>query len=185
MYGNDHTVYAISKRAVLDLIKHYHAECGLKYAVFRCPNIYSWDQDDYFYVNSEKKEIGWRRVVKKAVNSEDIEIWGDADTKKDLVYVKDLTWMIRAAIEKQIEHSVYNVANGEASSLKEQMITIAETFNPVGKPSKIIYRPDKKVALNNHHYNIDNAVQELGYRPKYFLKEMFEDMKEEYESENR
>lgn len=75
--------------------------------------------------------------------------------------------------------------NGESSSLKEQIITIAETFNTNGKPSKIIYRPDKKVVLNNHHYSIDNAVQELGYKPKYFLKEMFADMKKEIESENQ
>lgn len=180
-YGNDHTVYAISKRVVVDLIKHYHADTGIKYAIFRCPNIYSWNQDDYFYVNSVKREIAWRTVVRKAIKGENIEIWGDADTRKDLVYVKDLTWMIRSAAEKQIEHSIYNVANGQSSSLKEQMLTIAKVFNPSDKKSKIIYRPDKKVILNNHHYSIDNAVNELGYKPKYFLTEMFEDMKKEME----
>ncbi|MDE6250950.1 MAG: NAD(P)-dependent oxidoreductase [Alphaproteobacteria bacterium] len=184
-YGNDHTIYSISKRAAMDIIKHYNALCGLKYAIFRCPNIYSWHQNDFFYVDSVKQEIGWRKIIKKALNSEDIEIWGDAGTRKDLMYVKDLTWMIRTAIEKQIEHSVYNAANGESSSLKEQMLTIAKIFNPSDKPSKIIYRPDKKVKLNNHHYCIDNAVKELGYKPKYFLKEMFEDMKKEMEFENR
>ena len=61
------------------------------------------------------------------------------------------------------------------------MLTIAKVFNPSDKKSKIIYRPDKKVILNNHHYSIDNAVNELGYKPKYFLTEMFEDMKKEME----
>lgn len=181
VYGNDHSVYSVSKRAAVELIKHFHAECNLKYAVFRCPNIYAWQQDDYFYVNGIKKEIGWRKIVKKACASEDVEIWGDCKIKKDIVYIKDLTWMIRTSIEKQIESSIYNVGTGQASSLEEQILAIIQTFSPKNNPSKIIYRPDINVKLNNHHYDIENVIQELGYKPQYPLQKMFDDMKKEKE----
>lgn len=179
LYGNDHTVYIISKIAGLELIKHYHASCGLSYAVFRCPNIYSYHPDMFYYADGQKKDVAYRILIKKAINSEPIEIWGDCQTQKDIVYVKDLTQMMTKAISKKITHGIYNVSTGVATSLDEQIRGIIEVFSPKENPSPIIYCPDKKVHLNNHQYSIENAKHDLGYEPKYFYKEMLEDMKKE------
>lgn len=182
-YGDDHTVYIVSKIAALELIKHYHSECGLAYAVFRCPNIYAHHPSKFFFVNGKKREVAYRKLITKAINSEPIEIWGDCKTAKDIVYVKDLTQMMVSSIDKTIQSSIYNVSTGVATSLEDQIKGIISVFSPNRNPSKIIYRPDIKVHLNNHHYSIKNAEMELEYKPKYYYISMLEDIKREMEGD--
>lgn len=183
LYGNDHSVYIISKIAALELIKHYHAQTGISYAVFRCPNIYAWHPNQYYYVNGKPQEVAYRKLIRQAMASEPLEIWGNSQTKKDIVYVKDLTQMVCSAIERQIKAGIYNVATGKSTSLEEQIKGIIEVFSPKNKPSALIYRPDKKVHLNNHHYDISNAVKDLGYEPQYPYLKMLEDMKLEIQED--
>lgn len=182
-YGNDHSVYIISKIAGLELIKHYHAAIGISYAVFRCPNIYSYHPDDYYYVDGISREVAYRKIIKKAMKSEEIEIWGECKTKKDIVYVKDLTQMMLKAIEKKISAGIYNVATGTATSLEQQILGIVDVFSPKGNPSKIVYKPEKEIFLNNHHYSIKNVIDDLGYKPQYSYKKMLRDMKKEMEGD--
>lgn len=182
-YNNDHTVYVISKLAAQELIKHYHCKYGLSYCIFRCPNIYAWHPDEYYYLDGKQKVIAYRRLIRQAMASEDIEIWGNCHVPRDIVYIKDFMQMIRLAIEKEIDAAIYNVSTGVSTTLEEQIKTIIEVFSPSDKPSKIIYRPDIEILEMNQQYSIENAVQELGYRPQYFCREMFEDMKQEMQNQ--
>lgn len=181
-YNDDHTVYAISKIAAQELINHYHEAYGLSYCIFRCPNIYAWHPSAYYYVNGERKEIAYRKLIRKAENSKDIEIWGNCHTPRDMVYIKDFIQLVQKSIEKEIVKAVYNVSTGVATTLEEEILTIVDVFSPKNKKSKIIYRPDIPIKESSHRYSIKNAVEELGYCPKYFCKEMFADMKKEKES---
>ncbi len=178
-YNNDHTVYVISKNASVELIKHYHEAYGLKYAIFRCPNIYAWHPDTYYYLNGKKTVIAYRLFIQNAINSMPIEIYGNGREKRDVVYVKDLTQMIDKAISKEIKQGIYNVSNGVAISIEEQVKATIKVFSPINNPSKIIYRPDKVIENLNYHYDISNAVQDLDYKPKFFIEEMLIDMKNE------
>ncbi len=181
-YNNDHTVYVISKNAALELIKHYNAAYGLNYAVFRCPNIYAWHPDTHYFLDGKKTVIAYRLFIQNAINSLPIEIYGNGKEKRDVVYVKDLAQMIDKAILKEIKHSIYNVSNGEAISIEEQVKATIKVFSPKDNPSQIIYRTDKTVENLNYHYDISNAISELDYRPVYFNEEMLIDMKKEKES---
>lgn len=178
-YNNDHTVYVISKNAAVELIKHYHEAYGLKYAIFRCPNIYAWHPDEYYYLNGKKQIIAYRYFINRAIKSLPIEIYGDGTSKRDVVYIKDLIQMIDSAVKKNISQSVYNVSNGVAISIEEQVKDIVDIFSPKNSPSEIIYKPNIPVSGLNYHYDIRNAIEELDYSPKYFHREMLEDMKRE------
>lgn len=178
-YGNDHSVYVVSKVAAVELLKIYQQQFGIGYAVFRCPNIYCWFPVKHYYVDGKKRLIGYRKLIDQAMKSEAIEIWGDATVRKDIVYVKDLCGMIEASIQNHIQRGIYNVSTGVSTSLEEQIKGIIEVFSPKENPSKLIYRPDIKVKLNNHHYNIDNVVRDLKYHPKYDYIAMLMDMKKE------
>ena len=85
--------------------------------------------------------------------------------------------MLRKAIEKNISKGYYNVANGKSVSIKEQVEDTIEIFSPPDNKSKIIYRPDIDIPEISYHYDIQNAIDELGYVPKYFHREMLIDMK--------
>ena len=117
--------------------------------------------------------------IDKAIAGEDIEIWGNPQMKRDVVYVKDLTQMFILAIEKEIKRGKYNVSNGTELTLDQQVKDTIEVFSSPDKKSKIIYRPEMKIKDIKYHYDISNAVTDLGYKPKYFHIEMLKDMKEE------
>ncbi|MEL3899249.1 MAG: NAD(P)-dependent oxidoreductase [Treponema phagedenis] len=176
-YNNDHTVYIISKLAAVSLLEHYYQAYKIKYCIFRCPNIYAYHPDMYYYKDGKKTIIAYRYMIHQAINSKPIEIWGNHESKRDIVYVKDLTQMIRKAIEKNIDKAVYNVSNGKAISLREQVEDIIDVFSPKNNKSKIIYRPDIDIPEISYHYDIENAIKDLGYKPQYFHKEMLRDIK--------
>lgn len=176
-YNNDHTVYVISKNAAVDLIKHYHEAYNLNYAIFRCPNIYAWHPDEYYFLDGKKTIIAYRYFIKRALASLPIEIYGDGKSKRDVVYIKDLIQMIDKSISKEIKNSIYNVSNGIAISVEEQVKDIISVFSPKNNPSPIIYKPEIQLSGLNYHYDISNAIEELGYEPKYYHLEMLKDMK--------
>lgn len=178
-YNNDHTVYCISKIAAAELIKHYHAAHNLKYSILRCPNIYAWHPDEYYFLDGKKTIIAYRYFIKRAMASLPIEIYGNSSMKRDVVYIKDLIQLMEKSIDKEISSGIYNVSNGEAISVETQVKDIIDVFSPKGNPSEVIYRPDKKIENLNYHYDISNAIEDLDYSPKYFHKEMLLDMKEE------
>lgn len=107
--------------------------------------------------------------IDKAIAGEDIEIWGNPQMKRDVVYVKDLTQMFILAIEKEIKRGKYNVSNGTELTLEQQVKDTIEVFSS----------PEIKIKDIKYHYDISNAVADLGYKPKYFHIEMLKDIKEE------
>lgn len=178
MYTGDHAVYVISKNAAVDLIKHYQAEYGIKGFVFRLPNIYKYSNNEYFYLDGVKKKKGLCVLIDKAIHSEPIEIWGDPNYKKDMVYIADYCQMLCKAITASCNGGIFNVGTGNPVTLEEQIKTIVEVFSPKDNPSPITYRPDKKGGFGVC-MDISNAINELEYSPEYDCKKLFETYKKE------
>lgn len=174
----DHAVYIISKNAAVDLIEHYHLDYGLRTFIFRLPTIYNFRPIYDMYVNGKNAPIGFMYFIQKAIKSEPIEIWGDPQRSKDIVYVKDFNQILNKAIESDLEKGFYNVASGISTTLEEQIKGVINVFSPKDNPSKIIYRPEKP-SQNSYLYDIENAKKELGYKPEYTYVKMLKDMKKE------
>ncbi len=174
----DHAVYIISKNAAVDLIEHYHQDYGLKTFIFRLPTIYLYRPILEMFVNGKNAPIGYRYFIDKAMKSEPIEIWGDPSVSKDIVYVQDFNQMLFKALKANLEKGFYNVASGKSTSLENQIRGIIEVFSPKNNPSEVIYKPEKN-NQNSYHYDIQNAVDDLGYSPDFDYIAMLEDMAEE------
>lgn len=182
-YKGDHAVYVITKNTAIEFIKHYYEEYGLKYFIFRFPTIYNYSPYHYYHPNGVKTLRPVYRMIDQAMKSEPIELWGDPNYAKDMVHVYDCAQMICKAVEvKNIEHSWYNVGTGIPVTLEEQIRTIIDVFSPKDNPSTIVYRPEKK-AGGGFLMDISNAKEELGYEPKYDVRALFEDYKEEMKLE--
>ncbi len=178
-YTGDHAVYTISKNSAIELIKHYHAEYGLKYYIFRPGTVYCWSDYQYYFPGGEKKMRPLYVMINRALNGEDIELWGNPEYKKDMLYVYDFAQeMCKAVITNKVDHGIYNGGTGKPVSMKEQIQTIIDVFSPANKKSKIIYLPEKKSG-GGILFDIENAREELGYEPVYDVRAMFEDMKKE------
>lgn len=179
-FKGDHAMYVISKNTAVDMIEHYHQEYGIKSFIFRCPTIYAYTPNQYFYVDGVKKILGYRHLINQAIQGNVIEMWGDPNKAKDIVYVKDFCQMLYKAILVDIDHGIYNVGTGTAVTLKDQIEGIIEVFSQDDKKSKIVHYPDKP---NSREFimDIENARKELGYEPEYYYLDYLRDFKKEME----
>ena len=178
-YNTDHSVYVVSKNTAVDLIKCYHAIHKLKSFIFRLPTVYSWSSNDSYYVDGILKKRAWRILIDKAIKGEDIEVWGDPNRPKDMVYVKDFCQMLFKACFVDRDFGYYNVGTGIGTSLYDQIKGIVDVFGENNK-SRIIMRPDMPNAPQ-YIMDINNAKRELGFEPKYDYIAMLRDMKREME----
>lgn len=176
----DHAVYIISKNAAVDLSEHYFQDFGIKNVILRLPTIYSYRSFSEMYVDGRRAIMAYRFLIDEAKKGSPLEIWGDPTISKDIVYVKDFTQMVVKAISSENSRGFYNVATGKATSLEEQVRGVAKVFNPTGRSSEIIYRPEKP-SQTSYLYDIENAKKDLGYEPKYNYLQLLEDMKLEME----
>ena len=130
------------------------------------------------YVDGSNRKIGYRLLIDHAVKGEPIEVWGNPNRKKDMVYVKDFCQMLYKAIFVNRDCGYYNVGTGVGTSLLDQIRGMVEVFGEGDKKSQIIMRPDKPNAPQ-YIMDITPAIQELGYKPKYNYLEMLRDFKRE------
>nr|WP_255262614.1 NAD(P)-dependent oxidoreductase [Proteus mirabilis] len=142
-YKGDHAVYVISKNTALELIEHYHQEYNLKKFIFRLPTIYNYSPYHYYYPNGKKTKRPLYQMIEKAEKGEDIELWGDPNYSKDMVYVDDFSQMLCKAVLVDRDQGFYNIGTGIPVTLKQQIETIIEVFSP----------PEKNLILFICHIN--------------------------------
>ncbi|MFH0726845.1 MAG: NAD(P)-dependent oxidoreductase [Pseudomonadota bacterium] len=174
----DHAVYIISKCAAVDLIEYYHQEYGIQNVVFRLPTIYCYWPDSTMFVNGSKTEMAYLVFIRKAIEGEPIEIWGNPQIEKDIVYVKDFVQIIERAVESKKAQGIYNVGTGIPTTLEQQIKGIVEVFGTPGKQSELIYKPYKP-SQTSYLYDISRTQKDLGYVVRYPYIKMLEDMKKE------
>jgi UDP-glucose 4-epimerase len=172
----DHAMYIISKCTAVDLLEHYYLDYGIRNIVLRLPTIYRYKPGATYFVDGVIQNMSFMLLIQKAVAGEEIEIWGDPNQKKDIVYNKDFISIVEGAIESQVARGIYNVGTGIATSLEEQVRGIIEVFSPKSKRSKVVYRPEKR-SQASYLYDISRTEKDLNYKPKYSYIEMLKDMK--------
>ena len=178
MYTGDHAFYSITKCMIVDTMEHYKQEYGLKNFVFRLPNVYLYSPQKHYYVDCEKKVIAYRYMIDKAMCGEDIELWGDPNAFKDMLYVKDLCQMMYRALFANVDGGTYNAGTGIKTTLRQQIEGIIEVFAPTEKKSRIIEVPTGNT-FTSFVMDIQNAREELGYEPEYNYIAYLQDYKKE------
>lgn len=178
-YTGDHAMYVICKNMVLEMIKHYHLEYGLKSFIFRLPTIYSYSPYHYYHPNGVKTMRPFYKQIFRAINSEPLEIWGDPNEAKDMVHVYDFSQMLCKAALVDREEGFYNIGTGRPVTQEEQCRAIIEVFSPKDNPSTIKYIPTNSAGVGYFKMDIQNAIDELGYKPEYDVYKLYENYKEE------
>jgi UDP-glucose 4-epimerase len=172
----DHAMYIISKCTAVDMLEHYHQEYGIQHIVLRLPTIYSYMPAATLYVDGVIQDMAFMYIIKKALKGEQIEIWGDPEQPKDVVYIKDFLRIVECAIESPTASGIFNVGTGIGTTLEQQIRGIVEVFSSDGQKSEIIYRPEKR-SQASYLYDISKTEQELGFTVQYPYMDMLRDMK--------
>jgi UDP-glucose 4-epimerase len=177
-YTGDHAFYAITKSMFVETMEYYKQEFGIKNFVFRLPNVYLFHPEKEYYVDGVKRIIPYRYMIDCAASGKDLELWGDPNAFKDILYVKDLCNLMYCALFADINGGTYNAGTGIRTSLQEQIEGILDVFSPCIEKAKITYKPDKG-GFTSFVMDISNAREELGYKPMYSYKSYLEDYKKE------
>ncbi|MGN0502892.1 MAG: NAD-dependent epimerase/dehydratase family protein [Ruminococcus sp.] len=181
-YGTDHTIYAISKTAATEIIKTYYFDYGIKYYILRLPNIYMYSTEKEYYVDGIPKKISYRYLIDRAIEGKDLELWGNPEQKREIVYVKDFCQFVYRTLFADADVGYYNVGADCMVSMRDQIMGIINVFCPENHKSKIVYCPEKP-SCDDTHMNIDKAKKELGYSPKYGYIDYLIDYKKEMNSD--
>lgn len=179
--NNDHSIYVLTKNFAVDMIESYHKMYGISNFIFRLPTIYLYSPIDEYYVDGIKRKIGYRILIDKARKGENLEVWGDVNRLKDMIYVKDLCRMLDLALKSSRKTGHFNVGTGIGTPLIDQIKGIINVFDEK-KQSKIILCPEKPNAPQ-YIMNVQNAIEELGYKPEYDYISMLKDMKKYFDGE--
>lgn len=173
--GGDHAVYAIAKNAAVDLLEHYSIAYGFKPIVFRHDTVYSWSESPYYNLNGERKKLPWRIIAENAMAGNRVEVWGNPQTRKCLLYIKDFCSAIECAINCECT-GIYNLSGVRFYTLDEQVQGIIDAFGNKTNPPEKIYCPEKP-STPMHLYADEKAKMELGWKPVWDWWKSCEDMK--------
>lgn len=173
--GNDHAVYAICKRAATDILEHMQIVEGFEPCVFRHFMVYGWHPEANYYLNGEKRMLPWRYMIRKCINGEDLEVYGDVSRQKELLYIKDFANAVVRAADTHI-CGIFNLPGYKPYSLDEMTDAIMNTF--ASENAKKILRPDMpdtpQILLSHN-----KSKEILGWEPVWTWQAACDDMKKE------
>lgn len=181
-YDGDHAVYVISKNASLDIMEYYNAQHGLQCSAFRLPPVYGVGPHSEIYVNGKYYKTGIQTFIEKAEKGEDIEIWGDPQISRDIIYVKDVATGFMKALQSYKAKGLYNMTSGIPLTLEDQVKTVIKVFTK-GKKSNVVYRPELKNNTPSYLFSMEKAKKDFGFEPEYKdYEKIMIDYKKELES---
>lgn len=173
--GGDHAVYAIAKNAAVDILEHYSLAYDFKPIVFRHDTVYSWMENPYYNIDGQRKKYPWRLIVENAIEGKTVEVWGNPETKKCLLYIKDFCSAIECALSCDCT-GIYNLSGVRFYTMDEQVQGILDVFGNKTNPPDKIYCPEKP-STPMHLYADEKAKIELGWKPCWDWWKACEDMK--------
>ena len=181
-YTGQYSMFSISESAAQDCIEHYGQEFGIKAIIFRLPPVYGYGPHTEIFWQGKPIKTGFQIFIENAINCEPIEVWGDCEKGRDIIYVKDVVEAFVCALKSNNAQGIFNITSGRLITLKQEVETIVKVFCREKSRSKIIYRPEKPNSIESFLYDNTKAKEELGWSPKYSFEEMVVDYKKEMES---
>lgn len=114
--------YGSVKLCIESVIRTFNTQLHTKMRIARISNPYGPGQDYH-------KGVGFiDAAIKKAINGETLEIWGDGENVRDYIYIDDVCKMIYALIEYEGEEEVFNLSSNEGVS-QNQVIQVLNALN--------------------------------------------------------
>lgn len=181
-YTDDHVGYVLTNLSKQQVMHYYNEKYGMKNVILRIPSIFGVGPHGTFSKDGVVRKSGLQIFIDKAQAGEDIEVYGDSNTKKDLLYVKDLALAVRLVLESETAKDLYNVGYADNFRLEEIAKGIVEVYSPEGHKSKVTLRPD---IPNNGGFPVmdcSKLIKETGYEPRYSnIVDMMRDYKQVYD----
>lgn len=181
-YDGEYAMFSISESSAQDCIFHYQAQYGLTGVIFRLPPVYGYGPHTEIYKEGKQIKTGFQVFIEKAMACQPLEIWGDADIGRDIIYIKDVVSAFSKALGNNSASGLFNIASGKYLTLRAQAQAIAAEFWGSNTEPTIIERPEKENKIDSFIYDISKAKQTFNWIPKFTFEDMLVDYKIEMKS---
>lgn len=152
--------YSASKLAAENLVLSYYNTYGLPSVVIRPFNTYGPFQKS----NGEGGVVPI--FINKALNRNDIDIYGDGNQTRDLLYVEDCAeFVIKAGINNTADGEIINAGTGNDVTINELAKIISRGRSKINHIAHI--HPQSEIMKLKCNY--DKARRLLNWEPKYTL----------------
>lgn len=181
-FDGEYAMFSISESAAQDCVHHYNAQYGMNGVIFRLPPVYGYGPHTEIFKDGKPIKTGFQIFIDNAKACKPIEIWGDSNKGRDIIYIKDVISAFVKAVEIENVKGLFNITSGKRLTLKEEAETIAKVF--WGDDSKPIFveKPEKQNSIDNFLYDNVRARTELGWNPIYSFEDMLHDFIKEGQS---
>lgn len=164
---NPLTPYALNKTAAENLYLYYHRVYNIPVVLFRIANPYGTRCQ---MKHSKYSIINW--FIRRAMEDEEIQIFGEGNQLRDYIFVDDLAdAFIAAAINDKSSGEIFNIGSGIGTKFGDMVKSIIEI---VGR-GKVKYQPWPKDYLNvetgDYITNISKIKSVLNWKPKTSLND--------------
>ena len=180
-FSGEYAMFSISESAAEDCIEHYNRTYGQQGIIFRLPPVYGYGPHTVIFKNGRETKTGFQTFIDDVVSGKPIEIWGNPDIGRDVIYVKDVVYAFVLALESRTAKGLYNISSGRALTLREQAEETVKAFGRGGGDFPVVFRPEKQNSIEPFLYDNSKAKTELGWSPKYKFPDLLMDYKREME----
>ncbi len=174
-YTGEYAMFSISETAAQDCVLHYAAQFGLSSIIFRLPPVYGFGPHTEIFKDGKPIKTGFQIFIENSMACKPLELWGDANKGRDIVYIKDVIDAFVKAINSTTAQGLYNITSGRYLTLREEAEAIAKVFWGDDSAPVIIERPEKNNGMDAFVYDISKAEKELGWKPQYSFEDMLQD----------
>ena len=153
------SLYGATKKSGELLATSYHHLYGIKTCGLRYFTVYGpWGRPDMAYF----------QFAEAIAEGRPIRLFNQGEMERDFTYVDDIVEGTICAIDREIEHGIFNLARGESRTIGELIRLLEELL---GKKAEIAFDPMQKGDVKKTFADISQAKMRLGYRPSVSLEE--------------
>lgn len=161
----------------------YHRVYGLRTTILRLTNTYG---PRMRVKDARQTFLGW--WIRRLLEGQEIEIYGDGSQKRDLDYVDDVVEaFLLAGADPRADGEVYNLGHNEAISLLDLAKLMIQLYGQ-GSYRTIPFPPDRKrIDIGDYQGDYSKIEAHLGWRPRISLAEglsrtlrFYQEYKEQY-----
>jgi UDP-glucose 4-epimerase len=155
------SIYAIHKLTTEHYYLLYKKLYDINCIIFRVSNPYGPYQK---FGSNHYGILNW--FIHKAINKEDIEIYGDGSQKRDFIYIDDLIRLFMLSIDKKkMFGKIYNVGLGKGISLREAVDVITKYIPHTKSKLKPWPEIDKKIETGDYISDVTKLKLDAGWEP--------------------
>tara|TARA_B100001093_G_C26827395_1_gene1014655 strand:+ start:134 stop:1066 length:933 start_codon:yes stop_codon:yes gene_type:complete len=159
--------YAIAKIAGIKMCENYNIQYNTRYKCLMPANLYG-PNDNYNPLTSHFLPAIIRKssLLKKRSLDNELIMWGNGVTKREVLYVDDLADACVYFMNKITKHSVINIGSGKDFTINHYVTRVLDILNI---KSKVIYDRNKPTGTPRKLLDCSIA-KKYGWRPKTSLE---------------